>query len=243
MTFPSSGGLFATVEHRCADGDPAPPLRLSDGPRPSGTPLTPAQARRLLYDRSAHPGTRTALWHQIAERVHLDSGGRDDWPTTVLWLGLPGLRRTAFRITSRFGAERADVEAELATCYLEALSAVDPHDADPGRTVLRSACTRAWAVWRTTYLERAVEDVDRAGGTPVAADREHLWQADYDPPPGTHGLSATLRITVPAHRVEGVRLGALARAWGLADTAAGVGYSGRGRQVATLSLRRAGRTR
>ncbi|MEU3027353.1 hypothetical protein ACPCBC_00025 [Streptomyces incarnatus] len=243
MTLPPTSGIFAAVERRCADGDPTPPLCLFDGLQPSGTPLTPAQARRLLYDRSTCPETRTDLWRQIAERVHMDSDGRHDWPTAVLWLGLPGLRRAAFKITSRFGAEREDVEAELATCYLEALAAVDPHDADPGGTVLRSACTRAWTVWRTTYLERAVDDVDGAGGTPVAADGDDLWQADYDPPPGTHGLSATLRITVPAHRVEGVRLGALARVWGLADTAAGVGYSGRGRQVATLCLRHVGRAR
>jgi hypothetical protein len=243
MTFPSSGGIFTAVERRCADCDPTPPLCLFDGSQLSGTFLTPAQARRLLYDRSTCPEVRTALWRQIAERVHVDPEGRHDWPTTVLWLGLPGLRRTAFNITSRFGAEREDVEAELATCYLEALEEVTPQDADPGGTVLRSACTRAWTVWRTAYLERAVGDVDGAGGTPIAADGEDFWQADYDPPPGTHGLSAPLRITVPAHRVEGVRLGALAQAWGLADTAAGVGYSGRGRQVAKLSLRRAGRAR
>lgn len=243
MPLSPTGSIFAAVERRCTDGDPKPSLRLFDGSQPSGSPLTPAQARTLLYARSTCPETRTALWRQIAERVHMDCDGRHDWPTTVLWLGLPGLRRTAFKITSRFGADRDDVEAELATCYLEALAAVEAQDADPGGTVLRSACTRAWTVWRTAYLERAVDDVDGAGGTSVVADGEHLWQADYDPPPGTHGLSASLRITVPAHRVEGVRLGALARAWGLADTAVGVGHSGRGRQVATLSLRRAGRDR
>lgn len=241
MSLPPHPGIFAIVERQCGRSEPTPPLRHFDGTEPDGVPLTLGQARQLLYDRSVDPAARAALWHQIVERVHFDAGA-SDWPTAVVWLGLPGLRRTAYKIAWRFRAERGDVESELVTGYLEALAGVGVDDSDPGGTVLRSACSRAWDVWRTARLETAVEDAESAG-TPIDSEADGLWQADYDPIPGQPGLSATVRITVPAHRVEGVRLGALAQAWGVADTATSVGHSGRGRQVAKISLRRVGRSR
>ncbi|MBM7168976.1 hypothetical protein JQK87_11215 [Streptomyces sp. G44] len=239
MSLPSHSGIFAVVERQCADSEPTPPLRLFDGPDPAGVPLALVRARQLLYDRSVSPAARADLWHQVAERARFGGDG-PDWPTAVVWLGLPGLRKTAFNISWRCRAERGDVEAELVTCYLEELAKVGAHHPDPGGAVLRSACSRAWSVWRKARLETAVDDVDRIGGPREEADAEGYWQADYEPVPRASGLSAPVRITVPAHRVEGVRLGALARAWGVADAAASVGYSGRGRQVAKISLRRAG---
>ncbi|AEN10997.1 MULTISPECIES: hypothetical protein [unclassified Streptomyces] len=241
MSLPPHPGIFAAVERRCADSEPTPPLRLHDGSEQADVPLTLVRARQLLYDRSAHPEARASLWHQIAERVRSDTVGTD-WPEAVVWLGLPGLRRTAYKITWRFRAERGDVEAELITCYLEALAGLTADDPDPGSAVLRSACSRVYGVWRHARLEEPAEDVERAGGAPVEAEAADCWQADYDPVPRRPGLSATVRITVPAHRVEGVRLGALARTWGAADTATSVGFSGRGRQVATVSLRRVRRS-
>ncbi|MFF1955626.1 hypothetical protein ACFVWX_01285 [Streptomyces sp. NPDC058220] len=237
MSLPPHSGIFAAVERDCADSEPTPPLRLYDGLERAGVPLALVRARQLLYDRSARPEARASLWHQIAERVRSDAAG-PDWPEAVVWLGLPGLRRTAYKITWRFRAERGDVEAELITCYLEALAGLATDDPDPGGTVLRSACSRVYDVWRHARLEMAVDDVERAGGAPVEAEAADYWQADYDPVPRHPGLSATVRITVPAHRVEGVRLGVLAQTWGVADTAPSVGFSGRGRQVATVSLRR-----
>lgn len=235
-------GLFASIERQCASRNPAPALQLIDGSDRAGLPLDLERGRQILYDRSVKPAVRAALWHQIAERRMFDAD-RSDWPLAVVWLGLPGLRRTAFRITTCFRAEREDVEAELATCYLEALAEVEAHSSDPGGLVLRSACSRAWALWRRARQEIAVEDVEGAGGPSVDRAGEGPWQVDYDPPARRRGLSATVRITVPAERVEGLRIGALARAWGLAGTATATGYSGRGRQVATLSLRRVGSKR
>ncbi|MCQ8773318.1 hypothetical protein [Streptomyces telluris] len=240
MSLPSYPGLFVSVERQCADRNPMPELRLFDGSRGAGVPVVLEQARQLLYDRSAAPATRTALWHQIAERARLDAD-RSEWPSAVVWLGLPGLRRTAFKITDCFRAEREDVEAELVTCYLEALAEVGAYSSDPGGQVLRSACSRAWTLWRKARPELAVENVEGAGSLPIRTDTDGLWQADYDPPARQTGLSASLRITVPAHRAEGVRMGALAQVWGLADTAVGTRYSRRGRQVGTISLRRVGR--
>ncbi|MFJ6655684.1 hypothetical protein ACIQNG_04875 [Streptomyces sp. NPDC091377] len=237
---PARPGLFTSVERAWADREARPALRLLDGTDPTGVPIALRPARRLLYDRHADPTPRAALWHQIARRARLDAR-HSDWPSAAVWLGLPGLRRTARHLTLDLGAEREDVEAELVTCYLEALAELDAHTTDPGSHVLRSACTRAWTLWKRTLPERAVEDVDVLGRPPVDTDPDGLWQADYEPPGRRPGLSAPLRFTVPAHRVEGVRIGALAQAWGLADTAAATGYSGRGRQVATLSLRRVDR--
>ncbi|MEV7288550.1 hypothetical protein AB0O01_29065 [Streptomyces sp. NPDC093252] len=243
------------------------------GPPGRGAPLTLHEARRLLYDRSTHPTERNALWRQIAVRSH-DTTDHADWPPAAVWLGLPGLFRTAHRITRDFGAERDDVEAELITCYLEALAEVREREADPGGRaggsdpgeaggggspltrdpaalgadlgphaldlgghVLRSACSRAWTLFRTARPEIAVDDIETHGRRET--DVCGPWQVDYDPP----GLSATVRFLVPAERIEGVRIGALAQAWGLAEDATCTRYSGRGggRAVATLSLRRAGR--
>ncbi|MFE5873308.1 hypothetical protein ACFQ6V_32295, partial [Streptomyces roseifaciens] len=233
-------GLFISVERQCVGRNPMPELRLFDGSSGEGVPVVLEQARQMLYDRSTDPATRTALWHQIAERGRLDPD-RSEWPSAVVWLGLPGLRRTAFKITYYFRVEREDVEAELVTCYLEALAEVGAHSSDPGGQVLRSACSRAWTVWRKARPELAVENVEGAGGLPIRTDTDGLWQADYDPPARQTGLSASLRITVPAHRAEGVRIGALAQAWGLADTAASTRYPRRARQVGTISLRRVGK--
>ncbi|MEV0846300.1 hypothetical protein AB0J21_10560 [Streptomyces sp. NPDC049954] len=241
MSLPPHPGIFATVERHCAGSEPTPPLRLDDGSERAGAPLALVEARQLLYDRSADPEARASLWHQISERLHSSAAG-PDWQQAVVWLGLPGLRRTAYKITWCFSGERDDVEAELVTCYLEALTRLEADDPDPGGTVLRSACSRAYAVWRRARLEMAVDDVERAGGAPVEAGAADYWQADYDPAPSHPGLSATMRITVPADRVEGVRLGSLARTWGVGDNATSVGISGRGRQVATVSLRRVRRS-
>ncbi|MFJ3195934.1 hypothetical protein ACIQJX_23340 [Streptomyces griseoviridis] len=234
MSLPPHPGIFTSVERRCADLNPTPELRLPDSLDGRPAPVALRQARQLLYDRSFDPAARTDLWHQIAERGRLDPN-RSDWPTAVVWLGLPGLRRTAARIVRSLRAERDDVEAELVTCYLEALADIGPDTSDPGGQVLRSACSRAWTRWRTVRHERVTDDVEGSGGSPMDTDARGSWQAQYDPPANRSGLAAGLRFTVPAHRVEGVRIGALAQAWGLA--APGTRYSGRGRQVAALSLR------
>ncbi|MFJ6737376.1 hypothetical protein ACIQOU_00470 [Streptomyces sp. NPDC091279] len=238
MSLPPRPGLFTSVERQCADLNPAPELQIPDGANGAGAPIALDQVRPVLYDRDAEPAVRSTLWHQIAERGRLDSD-RSDWPTAVVWLGLPGLRRHAVDITRRFCAERDDVEAELVTCYLEALADVTADTPDPGRRVLRSAVSRAWALWRRTRPEAAVADL---GGTEgPGTDTEGLWQTDHEPPARPDGMSAGARITVPAHRAEGVRIGALAQAWGLSDTA--TRYAGRGRQIATISLRRVGKDR
>ncbi|WP_267715481.1 hypothetical protein [Streptomyces sp. CoH17] len=240
MSLPPHPGVFTTVERQWAGRYPVPELRLFTGSEGAGVPIALEQAREMLYDRCVEPAVRTALWHQIAERLRMDAD-RSDWPSAVVWLGLPGLRRTGLRITWYFHAEREDVEAELVTCYLEALTEVGAHTPDPGDRVFRSACSRAWTVFRRARPETAVDDVEGVGGIPLDTDTDDPWQVDYDPPAGRTALSASRRITVPAHRVEGVRIGALAQAWGLVGTAAGTAHSGRGRQVATISLRRSGR--
>ncbi|MGW2837949.1 hypothetical protein ACWCWD_09150 [Streptomyces sp. NPDC001493] len=237
MSLPPHPGIFAAVERLCAYSEPTPLLRLYEGTERAGVPLALVRARQLLYDRSVCPETRSSLWRQIAERIHSDVVGRE-WPEAVVWLGLPGLRRTAYKISRRFGVDRGDAEAELITCYLEALAGLGTDDPDPGATVLRTACSRVYDLWRDARREMAVDSMERVGGALGEAGAVGCWQADYDPVPRHAGLSATVRVTVPAHRVEGMRLGALARTWGVADAATSVGFSGRGRQVAKVSLRR-----
>ncbi|KOX09750.1 hypothetical protein [Streptomyces sp. NRRL B-3648] len=234
MTSPPYSGLFARVEREPASREPLTGLRLDDGSGAPGTGLTPAEARPLLYDRSASAARRDALWHQIAALAREDTDG-NGWRLAAVWLALPGLRRHAFAIVDRFGADRDDVEAEMLTAYLEALASIEPHTPDPGSVLLRSACTRAWNTARQARPERTVEDIQNTVDS--RRDRGALWQAEFDGTDRPDGLAATLRITVPAGRTEGLRLGALAGEWGLTGQIADACRFQRGRRVGTLSLR------
>ncbi|MEV8108966.1 hypothetical protein [Streptomyces sp. NPDC088135] len=238
MTSPLGPGLFDSIEREFTDRAPAPGLRLDDGSGTAGAPLSPAEARHVLYDRSADPAVRTALWRQAVALAQADTD-RSGWPLCVVWLALPGLRRTVFRISDRFGTPREDVEAELATACLEALRAMGPETAEPGSVLLRSACTRAWNTARRARAETAVEDIDAVAGARQGTGGR--WQVEFERAERPAGLAAPLRITVPADRAEGVRVGALAQEWGLVDTVGDTRRLRRGRQVGTLSLRSPGR--
>ncbi|MFJ8160454.1 hypothetical protein ACIRBY_05930 [Streptomyces sp. NPDC096136] len=242
MSFSPHSGIFAAVERQCAGRNPAPELMIRHVAEGEDVPISLEQARSILYDRCADPLVCSGLWRQIAERSRFDAE-ESEWPLAVVWLGLPGLRRTAFRLTCQFRAERADVEAELITGYLEALAEIEADTPEPGSRILRSACSRAWSAWRRNLTEIAVEGVGGTDGVPVGIGANGFWEVEYDPFPHAFDLSAGLRISVPAHRVEGVRIGALAQEWGLAGAAACDRISRRGRQVGAISLRRSSRDR
>ncbi|MFI1800200.1 hypothetical protein ACH427_23010 [Streptomyces sp. NPDC020379] len=192
----------------------------------------------MLYDRAADSAVRTGLWRQVVALAQSDPAPRG-WRLSAVWLALPGLRRTSFRIADRLGVDREDAEAELVTAYLETLQVIGPDTADPGSALLRSACTKAWNAARRARVEVAVEDVDAVAGTRYEPDG--TWQMVFDGPDRHDGLAAALRITVPADRAEGVRIGALAQEWGLTDTVADTHQLRRGRRVGALSLRTARR--
>ncbi|AKN73875.1 hypothetical protein QR97_32840 [Streptomyces sp. PBH53] len=234
MTSSPYSGLFARVERDVGGREPLTGLRLDDGSGAPGTALTPAEARPVLYDRSAPAPVRAALWHQIAALSRQDTDG-NGWRLGAVWCALPGLRRHAFTIVHRFGTDRDDVEAEMLTAYLEALRTIEPRTPDPGSVLLRSACTRAWNAARQARPERTVEDIRYTVDS--RQDRGALWQAEVAGRDRPDGLAATVRITVPADRVEGVRIGALAREWGLTGAVAAACRFQHGRRVGTLSLR------
>ncbi|MFG3527488.1 hypothetical protein ACGF8B_12145 [Streptomyces sp. NPDC047917] len=238
MASPSGPGLFDSIERELNGRETAPGLWLDDGSGVVGTSLSPARARPILYDRSVDPAVRTSLWRQAVVLAQADAD-RSGWPLCVVWLALPGMRRTVFRIKDRFGTAREDVEAELVTACLEALRGAGPETADPGSVLLRSACTQAWNSARRARAETAVEDVDAVAGARHGANGD--WQVDFERAESPAGLRAPLRITVPAGRIEGVRVGALAQEWGLTDAVDDARRLRRGRRVGTLSVRSAGR--
>ncbi|MGW1836042.1 hypothetical protein [Streptomyces sp. NPDC002067] len=227
-------GLFGAVERWFADerNGPWQPLDGGDGP------LTPGEARAVLYDRSANAAVRAELWRQVAARARADADG-NGWRLVAVWLALPGLRGTVFKVSRRFRADRQDLASELVTGFLTALAEVGPATADPGDVLLRAVCGQAWDLARRTLRERPVEDVDVAAR--YAPD--DTWQAEFEAPwhPGDRKLTASVRITVPAERAEGIRIGALAQEWGLAGTATEARLLRRGRRVGALSLRGGGR--
>ncbi|MEU4505060.1 hypothetical protein [Streptomyces sp. NPDC024089] len=238
MASPSGSGLFDSIERELTGRETVPGLWLDDCSGVAGTSLSPAQARPILYDRSVDPAVRTSLWRQAVVLAQADAD-RSGWPLCVVWLALPGMRRTVFRIRDRFGTAREDVEAELVAACLEALRGTGPETADPGSVLLRSACTQAWNTARRTRAETAVEDVDAVAGARHGANGH--WQVDFERAESPGGLAAPLRITVPADRVEGVRVGALAQEWGLTDTVDDARRLRRGRRIGSLSMRSPGR--
>ncbi|MGW1787503.1 hypothetical protein ACWCO0_26930 [Streptomyces tubercidicus] len=238
MAVPLRSGLFGAIEQELAGKVLEPELRLDEGADGARPPLSLAEARRVLYDRSADPSVQTALWHRIAALARND-GDRCGWRLGAVWMALPGLRRTASRIAFRFGSDRADVEAELVTGFLEALRDIGPETTSPGAVLLRFACTQAWNTARKARAEVAVEDMDAVMGSRHRSGAS--WQAEFDGPGRPDGLTASLRISIPAERVEGLRIGALAQEWGLADTVTDTQRLRRGRRVGALSLRHIGR--
>lgn len=176
MASPLGPGLFDTIERELTGRAPASGLRLDDGSGTAGAPLSPAEARPILYDRSADPAVRTALWRQAVALAQADAD-RSGWPLCAVWLALPGLRRTVYRISDRFGTPREDVEAELATACLEALRAMGPETAEPGSVLLRSACTRAWNTARRARAETAVEDIDAVAGACRGTGAAGRWSS------------------------------------------------------------------
>ncbi|AYN38572.1 hypothetical protein D9753_06150 [Streptomyces dangxiongensis] len=234
MTLSPHLGLFARVERDLGSREPLTGLRSDEGSDAPAAGLTLAEARPVLYDRSQPPTVRTALWYQVVALSREDTAG-NGWRLGAVWLALPGLRRHASTIVRRFGTDRDDVEAEMLTAYLETLRTVEPSTPDPGSVLLRAACSSAWNAAKQARPEKTVEDIQ---STVDSRDgRGALWQAEFDGPDRPDGLGATLRITVPAERAEGVRIGALATEWGLAASVSEACGVRRGRRIGTLALR------
>ncbi|MCK8677140.1 hypothetical protein [Streptomyces lichenis] len=239
MTLPFGPGLFVRIEREVAAWDPPPALGPAGG-TDDGAPVSLRDARVMLYDRSVDPGVRDGLWRRTAALAR--TGGTPRHRLAAVWLALPGLRRTMYKIAYRLGQDREDVASELITAYLEALERVGPQTPDVASALLRPACTAAWSAAGAARLEVPTEDMGVFTGAAAATGEvgeewpDHRWEVDFAGPNRPEGLTADLRFTLPPGRVEGVRIGALAQAYGLTDTVRQTTRRPRGRRIGTLSL-------
>lgn len=78
----------------------------------------------------------------------------------VVWLALPSIGRTAYRISARLGLEHQDAEAEMMAALLEAAAVEDPEQPGLGSVLLRRMCGRAWTLAGQRVRETPVGDAE-----------------------------------------------------------------------------------
>ncbi|MET9698205.1 hypothetical protein ABZY31_14945 [Streptomyces sp. NPDC006529] len=212
---------------------------------PMGTrtiPVAASEGRDVVYGPQCDVALRAALWQLVVRNARDECSEEEDWRMYAVWLASPGLRRTSYRAASRMGAERKDVEAELLLALIEEIRSCDPDAPDVGTRVLRAVHGRAWTYARTGRQEVAVAEVteQHASWDPLregnSADSDPSWALEVSSEPTTAGLSATVRFTGSAARLEGERLGVLAERLGLEDVVFRARRSRRGRRVGSLAL-------
>ncbi|MFD9537659.1 hypothetical protein [Streptomyces sp. NPDC060010] len=185
--------------------------------------LAPSEGRDVVYGVQGDGALRAALWQLVVREARGEGAQEEDWRMYAVWLAAPGLSRTAFRVASRMGAERKDVEGELLLGLMEEIRGCDPDGPDVGARVLRAVHGRVWAYARAGRQEMAVAEVpdQQASWDPLrersCGDPDELWALEVSRPQTAEGLSATLRFTESATCREGERLGVLAERLGLED--------------------------
>lgn len=251
--------VLDVIEHRVAHvlrpQSLWPSLALDD----AGVRLTPEQARAALYGPQRDLRARDAVWRQAVAAVRderdapVGTALRADGPaqTFVVWLALPSIQRTAYRVSCQLGLERQDAEAEMMAALLEAAAVEDPEQPGLGSVLLRRMCGRAWTLARQRVRETPVGDAEavKAAADDAAADHpedlaEDQWEVHIAPPPRPDGLSASIRFTVAsAVRIEEQRRVSMARRLGLEDIVYRARRPGEGSPIGQLSLRPAGGAR
>ncbi|OCC07665.1 hypothetical protein [Streptomyces sp. PTY087I2] len=123
--------------------------------------LTPAQARDALYGPGLDPSLVTPIWQAVVQAAAAEHGSADTWRLLLIWLALPRLTGTTFRICRRLRADRADVEAEMVLALLEGLQSDERLTADSVDGLLKAVRSRAWRLARSGAREFADDTVER----------------------------------------------------------------------------------
>ncbi|MFI8432512.1 hypothetical protein ACIGJO_01970 [Streptomyces sp. NPDC079020] len=253
MTLLHPGGVFAAVTSHFADPRNAEDVRLTIGPERAPLPLSPSEAHDALHGPDADPVLSAAIWREVIRAAQGGADPRGKWQLLLIWLLLPRLGGTVYRVSVRLRANRADLESEMVLALLEALEEQDPEFPGAADALASSARGSAWRYARSA--RRAVpvghiESIAREDGHPGSADEDGAedcapfdWELEVSPPDGPDGFSAPWRITVTAAQVEQARLGALAHRFGLPDAVLRTRGTRRRRCIGRVSLRPDGRRR
>ncbi|MFF2787491.1 hypothetical protein ACFVT6_12090 [Streptomyces sp. NPDC058049] len=237
--------VFDVLEHRFRPADLPFPVTMTEGP----ARISALAARRALYGRSADPCLREEIWREAVNAAQRDTGTAGSDRLLALWLALPVMRRTLYRIAIRWPIDRRELESESLLALLTALADVDPQAQEAGRALLCPAINRVWAFARARTRERPVADVAalaathlsvEAPGDSPASDWHDGWELRVSPPARPDGLSATVRFSVAPDRLESFRLGELAGHLGLEEVVYRARRPTEGSRIGTLSLRPSG---
>lgn len=237
--------VFDVLEHRFLPADLPFPVSTADGP----VRLSALAARRALYGRSADPRLRHEIWREAVDAAQRDTGAAGPDRLLMLWLALPVMRRTLYRIAIRWPIDRAELESEALFALLVALAEVSPHSQEADRALLPPAVNRVWAFAKARMRERPVADIEALAALHLAVeapaqspvgDWQDGWELRVSPPARPDGLSATVRFSVTPERLEGFRLGELAGHLGLGEIVQQARRPSDGSRIGTLSLRPVG---
>ncbi|MCB5909661.1 hypothetical protein [Streptomyces pinistramenti] len=253
MTLLPPSGVFAVVRSYFADPQAVEHLRLTVATEHGPVALSPAEAHSALYGAEADPAVGAGVWQAAIRAAQHDTEPQGPWRLLLVWLALPRLSGSVYRICTRLRAARSDTESEMVLALLETLPTVAPEDRD---VLLRAARSQAWRFARsarglvpTAHIESMATD-DRHPGADApddAADEEadgcSEWHVEVTPPDGPAGLSAPLHFTVPAARGEGGTSGTSADDSGFREVVRLARHIRRRPRLGTLSLRPRGRRR
>jgi hypothetical protein len=233
--------VFDVLEHRFRPADLPFPVTTADGP----ARLSALAARWALYGRSADPQLREEIWGEAVCAAQREIGTAGPGRLLALWLALPAMRRTLYRIAIRWTIDRRELESEALLALLAAVAEVDPQAQEVGRALLRPAINRVWAFARASIRERPVADIAalaaahlavEAPAESPASDGQDGWELCVSPPARPDGLSATVRFSVAPERLESFRLGELAGHLGLGEIVHRARRPSEGSRIGTLSL-------
>ncbi|MYR43624.1 hypothetical protein [Streptomyces sp. SID5910] len=240
--------VFDVLEHRFRLAELPFPVITAEGP----IRLSALATRRVLYGRSSDPRLREEIWREAIDAAQRDTGTAGTERLLALWLALPAMRRTLYRIAIRWPIDRRELESESLLAGLTVLADVDPRSQEGGRELLRLTTNRLWAFARARTQERPVADVgalaaahlsvESPAESPVG-DWHDGWELRVSPPARPDGLSATVRFSVAPDRLESFRLGELAGHFGLGEVVHRARRPSEGSRIGTLSLRPAGARR
>ncbi|WP_329565528.1 hypothetical protein [Kitasatospora sp. NBC_01266] len=237
--------VFDVLEHRFRPADLPFPVTTADGP----ARLSALAARRALYGRAADPQLREEIWREAVGAAQRDTGAAGPDRLLALWLALPAMRRTVYRVAIRWPIDRRELESEALLALLAALTDVNQQTKEAGRALLRPAINQVWAFARARIRERPVADVAALAAAHLAveapaespvSDWQDGWELRVAPPARPDGLSATVRFSVSPERLESFRLGELAGYLGLGEIVHRARRPSEGSRIGTLSLRQTG---
>ncbi|MGW2983441.1 hypothetical protein [Streptomyces goshikiensis] len=236
--------VFDVLEHRFRAAELPFPVTMAGGP----ARISALAARRALYGRSADPWLREEIWREAVNGAQCETSTAGD-RLLALWLALPVMRRTLYRIAIRWPIDRRELESESLLALLTVLADVDPQAQEAGRALLRPAINRVWTFARARTRERPVADIAALAATHLSveapaesptSDWHDGWELRVSPPARPDGLSATVRFSVAQDRLESFRLGELAGHLGLQEVVHRARRPSEGSRIGTLSLRPSG---